>query len=164
MLLETYLYNVLLKLHDGTMCGYICVCWPLDCHDSSSMNCGYLSMIWFMKIPHMSILALYELLILTCYMWIILDSIWDIEMYMMMHVRHNDIGNVMILVLNTMVYEYCVYLTWLIRNGKLARYPNTCNRYTKILGSEGRPKVVTKFPYSSGSEGRPKWSRSFPRN
>ena len=37
---------------------------------------------------------------------------------MMMHVRHIDFGNDMILVLNTLVYECCICLTWLKKEGK----------------------------------------------
>ena len=63
------------------------------------------------------ILMLYEILILTWYMWNVFGSIWDIVIDMTMHVRHFDIGNDMILVLNTLVYECCTCLPWLKRNG-----------------------------------------------
>ena len=58
-----------------------------------------------------------------------------------------------------------VHDTWDLneKNGKLARYPNARNRYLKIMGNEGRPKEVTKFPDVLPREMKagPKWSRSF---
>ena len=84
------------KTHLYALCVY--VWWLLDCHDSLSINCGYLSMTWFMKVPYMSI-------------WLI----WDIAIEMLMLVRHHDFGNVMIL--NTLVYKCCICLTWLKRKG-----------------------------------------------
>ena len=63
-------YDWFLNCHNSLSmnCGYLKNKYMIDlnCHDSLSMNCGYLKRIWFMKVPHMSILALYELLILKC--------------------------------------------------------------------------------------------------